>query len=194
MANFGSRKAACFTLAAEFDALLTGMGRLMIINTLIMHQHAGVRNIISMIAFDLEVIDSNRCLEDLVLDLLDYNVLPVDEHKNITGTELSCIRPTFYWGVERVSERSNNLLTIHKNMDQFCCLVDIGFNNFLECYIAGFLIPCPDAVAYFDFFLSRPCAAIFRRTRRVIGYYWSIELCLVRHPRLTTNHFLKPIT
>ena len=98
--------------------------------TLIMHQHTGFGNIISMVILNMEVVDFDRRLQNLMLDLFNNDIFAVDQNQNITGTESYCICPTLYGGIEGVAGSCDNFLTIDKYVDQFIGLVDVGFNNF----------------------------------------------------------------
>ena len=44
-----------------------------------------------MIILNLEVVDSNRRFEDLMLDLFDNNIFSVDKNQYVTSTEIHCI-------------------------------------------------------------------------------------------------------
>jgi hypothetical protein len=41
-----------------------------------------------MIILNLEVIDSNRCFENLMLDLFDNNIFSVDKNQYVTGPKI----------------------------------------------------------------------------------------------------------
>lgn len=49
-----------------------------------MHQHTCIGDIIGMVIFNLEVVDSYRSFENLVLDLFNDYILTVDQNQNIT--------------------------------------------------------------------------------------------------------------
>lgn len=78
---------------------------------LIMHQYAGVGNIIGMIVLNLEVVNLNRAFQQLVLDFFDDNIFAVDEDENIARAEVCRVRPALGGAVERMRSRSNDFLT-----------------------------------------------------------------------------------
>ena len=62
---------------------------------------------ISMIILNLEIVNSNRCFQNLMLYFLDNYILAVDENEDITGTELNRIRPSLDGGIEGMRGNSN---------------------------------------------------------------------------------------
>ncbi len=96
-----------------------------------MHQYACIGDIIGMVILDLEVIDLNGAFQNLVLDLLDYNIFTVDQYLNITGAELTGIGPAFDGRIERVWRRADDFLAVHKHLvvyiiQHFYCVVNVA--------------------------------------------------------------------
>ena len=93
-----------------------------------MHQHT-TGHIVGVIVRNLEIVDLDRALQQLMLNLFYDDILTVDQNENVTRTEVRCIRPALDRTIERVRRRGNNFLAAHKNVRQLGCLVDIGFNG-----------------------------------------------------------------
>ena len=121
-----------------------------------MYKYTNIRNIIGMVILNMEIIDGYRRFQNLVLNFLDNDIFAIDEDKNVTGTEMDSFRPTLDRRVERVCRCSNDLFAADKHMNKFICLVDVCFNDFLECNIPGLFIPCPDLIAGSDSFDGEP--------------------------------------
>ena len=71
-------------LALHFPVIASLRCPTTIVVTTIMHQHAGIGNIIGMVICDLEVIDRDRVFQDFMLNLLDDHVLAVDQDQDIS--------------------------------------------------------------------------------------------------------------
>ena len=99
--------------------------------TLIMHQYTGFGHIISMVILNMEVVDFDRRLQNLMLDLFNNDIFAVDQNQNITGTEVNCLCPALDRGIEGMRGRSNDLLAVNKYMDKLTCLALICFYNAL---------------------------------------------------------------
>ena len=113
-----------------------------------MYQHAGIGHIISVVILNLEVVDLDWAFQQFMLDLFDNHILAVDENQDVTGTEMYCIRPTLYWGIERMGRRCNNFLAAYKDMHQLVCFIDISLHDLLQRNILRVFIPGPDVIAY----------------------------------------------
>ena len=111
-----------------------------------MHQYADVGNIIGVITCNLEVIDMDGAFQDLVLDFLDNDILTIDENQYVAGTKLDCICPALYRRVEGMGRRGNDLLVAYKDMDQFGSLIDIGFRDPAQGFLASLFIPGLDII------------------------------------------------
>ena len=98
-----------------------------------MHEHALLANIIGVEILDLEVIDSNRYFENLMLDSFDCDIFAVDKLKNISGTELNSRSPAFFGSIELVPGSRNDLLSVYSQMNKFVCLIDKDVQNLFFC-------------------------------------------------------------
>ena len=67
---------------------------------IIMHQHAIRANIIGMIILNLKVVDGDRCFQNLVLGLFQRDLLAIDQHQNVSGTEVNCGIPALMRHIE----------------------------------------------------------------------------------------------
>lgn len=80
-------------------------------------------------------------------------------------TEVRCIRPALDRTIERVRRRSNNFLAFDEYVRQLGRLVDIGFDDLLECNVSGFFIPRPNKISRFDFLnCNIPCCCSNQRS------------------------------
>ena len=110
--------------------------------TAIMHQHADAGHIIGVEAFDVEIVDVDRCFQQLVLDFFNDDILTVDENKYISGAKVNRFCPALNGRIEGMARGANNLLSTHENMDKLACLIYIGLKNRLQCCLACLFLPC----------------------------------------------------
>lgn len=130
-----------------------------------MHQHPIIGYIIGMIIRNLEVIDLDRAFEQLVLDFFDDDILTVDKDENVARAEVRRIRPALDRTIERVRRRGNDFLAAHEYVRQLGRLVDIGFDDLLECNVSGFFIPRLNKISRFDFLnCNIPCRCSNQRS------------------------------
>ncbi len=65
-----------------------------------MYKHSTLSNIIYVIVLNLEVVDCNRCFENLVLNLFHNDVFTVYKNEDVPGSQVNRICPTLYGRVE----------------------------------------------------------------------------------------------
>ena len=113
----------------------------------IMHQHAAAGHIIRMEPCDVEIIDVNRRLQKLVLDLFNDYIFAIDQDENISRAKMHRVCPAFDWGVEGMPRRSYDLFAIDEDMNQLVRLVNIGLHDGAKRDFTGLLIPGPNPIA-----------------------------------------------
>lgn len=121
--------------------------RVILCCTYIMDQNARACYKVCVVILDMEIVDSDWCFENLVLNLLNNYILAVDQNQYVAGTELCRLSPSFDGGVERMSGCCYNFFLVHENMDQLVCFIDIGLDNLFDANRTGSFIPCPYLVA-----------------------------------------------
>ena len=100
-----------------------------VIPTLIMHQHTCVADIIGVEVLDLEVVDSDRGFQQLMLDCLDHDILAVAPDEDVPCAQVDCIDPTLLRLIEWMRGRRGNSCSVVLQMDQFIRLVYIGLDD-----------------------------------------------------------------
>ena len=75
---------------------------------------------------NLKVVDGNRCFEQLMLYLLDYDIFAIYGKKNISCTKVNSIRPTLAWNVEGMGRRCDYLFIIAYNPQSLLGLAGTG--------------------------------------------------------------------
>ena len=112
-----------------------------------MYKHSTLSHIICVIVLNLEVVDCNRCFENLVLNLFHNDVFTVYKNEDVPGSQVNRICPTLYGRVEGMGRCCDDFFTVYEDMDKLVGFVYISFYNFFKGNITGLFIPCPYLVA-----------------------------------------------
>ena len=90
-----------------------------------------------MIVLYLEIVDLDRILQQLMLNLLHNDVLAVDQNENIPRSEFVGLCPALDRRIEWMPWRCNDFFAVCPDMNQLVRLVDIGFDNLSFCLRRG---------------------------------------------------------
>jgi len=94
-------------------------------------------DVVCVIVLNLEIIDLDRVLQQLMLNLLRNDVLAVDQNENIPRTEFTGLCSALDRRIERMSRRCNDFFAVCPDMNQLVRLVDVGFDNLSFCLRRG---------------------------------------------------------
>jgi hypothetical protein len=68
--------------------------------------------------FNLKVVYSNRCFEQLVFNLLYNYILAINRNKNIAGTKFAGRCPSLYGRIEWMLRCAYNFFALNRDMDK----------------------------------------------------------------------------
>ena len=118
-----------------------------------MHQYRIVMAyIIRVVIRNAEVIHLYRRFQYLVLDLLDYNVLSIEQLQSVACAEIYRTDPALFRHIERVVRGRVDLGVTVTHMNDLIRLVDEHILDLFELRIAGLGRDRPHPVALADFF------------------------------------------
>ena len=98
--------------------------------TFIVNQDPDAGYIISVVSLDLEIVYLDRVFQNLMLDLFDYNILAIDQYKNVSGSKMYCRGPALYRRIEGMLRGGYDFFSIDEHVNQLTRLIYICFNNF----------------------------------------------------------------
>ena len=118
-------------------------------------------NIIRVVVFNLEVVDANRAFEKFMLNLLDYDILPVYRDENIACSQFDSFRPTLLCYIERMGWSGRYcIISGIRYMNKFIRFTFEGLSNSLIATFTGFRIGGINVITHFY---------IFNRNLTIIG-------------------------
>ena len=100
-----------------------------------MNQHP-IPNIVGMEILNLKVVDGNRCFEQLMLYLLDYDIFAIYGKKNISCTKVNSIRPALAWDIEWMAWCCDYLFAVNCDVNEL-----VGFINYCVGYVESLFTP-----------------------------------------------------
>ena len=134
-----------------------------------------------MVILNLEIVNCYRCFENLMLNFLNNYILTIDKDENITSTKMYRICPALDRGIEWMCRCADDFLSVYMEMNQFIRFVDVGFNNLLQRYVPGFLVPGPYIIAYLYILNRRICILRLNQRSRNKALRIPLEIRISRY-------------